>query len=388
MAVIMFCRPTLLLVFLLLMPSSIRGADFSQAREVLERAIADRAFPGCAVVAGSREAVLWSAGFGHFDYDETKPVSPETLYDLASVTKAVGTTTTLMRLVAGGKLDVSSPVSTYVPEFLGDPSGEEFAVRQAITVEDLLRHMGGLPSWKPFYQRVENYSELIGAAMATPLESGPAERYRYTDIGFILLGEVAARAGGKSLPELERELVFEPLGMNDTWRNPPSRLLDRIAPTERWPDRAGFVHGVVHDENARAGEGNTGHAGLFSTAPDLALLARELLLGTQGKSRLFPKEVMEQFTGRRSEGFHRGLGWALSSGRGAAGALLSPGSFGHTGFTGTSIWIDPDRDLYIILLTNRVHPTRENLKIGQVRSDLADAVARSLTDRPAPTPTP
>ncbi len=354
------------------------GADFPRATEVLERAVADGAFPGCTVVAGNDEAILWSAGFGHFDYEGTRPVHPATIYDLASLTKVAGTTAVLMRLVADGKLDVGEPVVRYLPEFAGDPDGEDGAHRKAVTVADLLRHRGGLTSWRPFFRTVDGYSELLDAAIATQLEASPGERYRYTDVGFILMGEIAARAGGKPLPELERELVFDPLGMTDTLRNPPASLHARIPPTEQWAGRDGFVHGVVHDENARAGEGLTGHAGLFSSAPDLASLAGELLRAGNGGSRLFPEAVMDQFTGRCPEDFNRGLGWGLSSGGGSAGALLSRASFGHTGFTGTSIWIDPEQNLYVILLSNRVHPTRDNQKIGRVRAELADAVVRDL----------
>lgn len=366
------------LPFMIIPGLSALATDFAQASAVLEKAITDGAFPGCAVAAGNRDGILWSAGLGHHDYEARQSVSAETIYDLASLTKVVGTTTVLMRLVALGKVDLSEPVVTYLPEFSSDPSGPENRTRQTITVADLLRHEGGLPSWKPFYRTVATYSELLNAALSVPLESAPGKRYRYSDIGFILLGEVAARAGRKQLPELERELVFEPLGMKSTGRNPPESLRDHIPPTERWANRDGFVHGVVHDENARVGEGITGHAGLFATAPDLALLAGELLRGWEGKSRLFPKEVMEQFSGRQSEDRHRGLGWALSSGSGSGGSLLSPSAFGHTGFTGTSLWIDPAQDFYIILLTNRVHPTRDNQKIGRVRASLADAAVRDL----------
>lgn len=368
-----------LMASVIAVPSAVaRNPDFSQAESILREAIDQKIFPGCSVLVGTHEKILWSEGFGYFDYENQQPVTPSTIYDLASLSKVIGTTSTIMRLTAEGKIDLTAPVAQYVPEFVTLAPEDQKAMRGKVTVTDLLHHKSGLPSWKPFYRTLHTYADLIQAVASTPLEVEPGTRYRYSDIGFILLGEVAARTGGKPLPDLEKELLFQPLKMKNTLRNPPATLISRIPPTEKWPDRDEFVHGVVHDENSRAGEGITGHAGIFSTTTDLAKLARELLRGAEGKSQLFPASVVEQFTHRETDGFNRGLGWALTSGNGSAGKRMSLASYGHTGFTGTSIWIDPERKLYVILLTNRVHPTRKTTGHGRVRSDLADAVIQAV----------
>ncbi|MEX0641241.1 MAG: serine hydrolase, partial [Pirellulales bacterium] len=186
---------------------------------------------------------------------------------------------------------------------------------------------------------------------------------------------------GKPLAELEQKLVFEPLGMSSTLRKPPEALRPRIAPTETDPsDKNRFIHGVVHDENARAGEGLTGHAGLFGTAENVARLATEMLQALKGQGKLFSQPLAKQFVTRRElvKGSSRALGWDTVSGKSSAGSLMAPTSFGHTGFTGTSIWIDPTRDLYVILLANRVHPTRANQRIHAVRRAYADAAVRAV----------
>lgn len=369
-----------LIVLSLVSYAAEKKPDFSEPASILEKAIADHAFPGCAVAVGNSSGIVWSKGFGYFTYENKTKATPRTIYDLASCTKVVGTTSVYMRLSALGKIKLDAPVGNYLPEFIAGAANEdEKAKRKQITVEQLLTHSGGIAGWKPLYRSVHSYDELLKAIYKTPLESDPGEKFRYSDLGMMLLGEIASRAGGKKLPELERELVFKPLKMRNTMRNPPKDLIGRIPPTERWPDREDFVHGIVHDENSRAGEGITGHAGLFSTAKDLGKLAAELLRGLDGKSEVFPKTVVENFSRKRGD-LNRGLGWGIASQYDTSKTALSTTAFGHTGFTGTSIWIDPERDLFIILLSNRVYPTRDNDKIGKVRSDLANAVVRVWKD--------
>jgi CubicO group peptidase (beta-lactamase class C family) len=364
--------------------------DFSPARRVLEEAIRERAFPGCAAVAGTSKGPLWVECLGRFDYDGGPPVTAKSLYDLASLTKVVGTTSVVLALVRDGKLALEDPVAKHLPEFRGGG-------RERVRIDHLLTHSSGLPAWRPLYQEASGHAGILALAIATPLEAPPGTRERYSDLGFIILGEVAARAGGKSLPDLERELVFGPLGLTDTMRNPPASELARTVPTEVRPAPAGSpagsataaaraIRGTVHDENAAAAGGLTGHAGLFSTAGDVSLFAAEWLRGRRGESPVFPHRWVARFTSPEEglAGSTRALGWAVvpsdpapASPGGPAGRF-GPGSFGHTGFTGTSIWIDPDRDLYLILLSNRVHPTRENARIGAVRRELADAVVACL----------
>jgi len=367
----------MLFAFAFSFSAAAKDPNFSEAVLVLQEAIADRAFPGCAVAVGSDAGVVWSAAFGHSDYEDTQSVTNNTIYDLASCTKVVGTTSVYMRLSALGKINLTEHVEKILPEFIAAAADDdEKAKRKQITIEQLLTHTGGIAGWKPLYRTVNSYSEVLQAIYKTPLELNPGEKFSYSDLGMMLLGEIAARVGGKKLPELERELVFDPLQMRDTMRNPPECLLNRIPPTERWPDREDFVHGIVHDENSRAGEGITGHAGLFSTTEDLSKLATELLCAFDGDSKLFPKEVVENFTRKRGT-LNRGLGWGIAPQYDSSKTALSKTAFGHTGFTGTSIWIDPERKLFIILLSNRVHPTRDNDKIGKVRSQLAEAVVRA-----------
>lgn len=380
------------------------GPDLSIARGILERAIGDRAFPGCVVSVGTSEGCTWREALGKLSYGRDAPaVTQLTQYDLASLTKVVGTTSVILRLAQDERIDLAAPISRYIPEFLARAADEgERERRRSVTVEHLLTHCAGLVAWRPFYRDVSSYDELLDRVLRTPLERAPGEKTVYSDLGFILLGEIAARVGGRPLPELERSLVFAPLGMTDTLRNPPSEQRPRAAPTELSAEGAEGPEGpegpasepgpcwqgVVHDENARAGGGVTGHAGLFSTAGDLCRLAEEILRCRRGRPGIFRPEWVRRFTRRRGlvSGSSRALGWGTPSEGSSAGNRLSPTSFGHTGFTGTSIWLDPDRDVYVILLTNRVHPTRENRKVFAVRRRLADAVADAIDAAASPAP--
>jgi CubicO group peptidase (beta-lactamase class C family) len=357
-------------------PSPPPEIDWSPARRVLEEAILDHAFPGCAAAAGTSRGPLWIEGMGRLDGEGSAAVTPRTLYDLASLTKVIGTTSVVLALARDHRLSLSARVMDLVPEFSGGG-------RDEVTIEHLLVHASGLPAWKPLFEEARGYRDVLGRVLATPLESPPGTRERYSDLGFILLGEAAARAGGRSLPDLEQSLIFGPLGLTDTLRNPPPALVPRIAPTEKRAGTGEAIRGTVHDENAAAGDGVTGHAGLFSTADDLARLAAEILRGCRGESNLFPREFLQRFTARRGivTGSSRALGWDTPSEGSSAGTRLGPGAFGHTGFTGTSIWLEPDRDIYILLLTNRVHPSRENLKIAAVRKAFADAVVACFERR-------
>jgi len=353
-----------------------RGAgspDFADATAILQRGIQDQAFPGCTVVVGTADKILWSAALGCLAYTHHVPATKQTLYDLASVTKVTGTTSVYMQLVKQGKVRMSDPVSQYLPEFLElAPSAEDRAKRKQITVAHLLTHTAGLTAWKAYYRTQTNYAGMLQAILKTPLESDPGARFRYSDFGMLLAGELASRAGKQPLAELERELVFDPLGMTNTMRNPPPGLWPRVAPTERLPDSTNFVHGVVHDENARAGEGITGHAGLFSTAEDLGKLGAELLRADEGKSTWLPKPVLDEFARpqKLARNGGRGLGWGIERDDQKA--------IGHNGFTGTYIRVELSRKLYIVLLTNAVHPTRDNNKLGSVRRAFLDSVLQTF----------
>jgi CubicO group peptidase (beta-lactamase class C family) len=354
---------------------------------VVENAVADHAFPGAVLAIGRHGSLVRWRGFGHLTYDaHARAVSTGTMYDLASVTKVVATTTVVMTLVEQGRLDLDRPVRAYVPAFTGGAKDE-------VRVRQLLTHSGGLQWWAPLYKELRGHRAYLERIVTMPLAYPPGTKSVYSDLGLILLGEVIERAAGQKLEDLARTRVFEPLAMKDARFCPPPALRDRIAPTERDPWRGRVLVGEVHDENAFALGGVAPHAGLFDTAGDLARFAQMMLNGgTLEGHRIVSRATIETFTTRAGVPHSsRALGWDTPTdeagrrssvpgepGYSSAGSLLSPRSFGHTGFTGTSIWMDPDRDLFVILLTNRVYPTRENHKILGVRSRLADAVARAL----------
>jgi len=254
--------------------------------------------------------------------------------------------------------------------------------KKRVTLRHLLAHASGIDWWAPLHREVSGKEAYLERIEAMPLVFEPGTKELYSDLGIILLGAILEEISGEPLEELVGTRVFAPLGMSDTRFRPPAELLPRIAPTEDDPWRGRVVRGEVHDENAAALGGVAPHAGLFSTAPDLARFIQTMLAGGSFNGhRIVERATVELFTRRAGivAGSDRALGWDTRSAEGStAGTLFSPSSFGHTGFTGTSIWVDPERELYLVLLTNRVHPTRENRKIVQVRPAVADAVVRAI----------
>jgi CubicO group peptidase (beta-lactamase class C family) len=333
------------------------------------------AFPGGVLAVGYQGKLVHLHPFGRLTYAaDARPVTAATLYDLASLTKVVATTTMAMILVDEGRLDLGRRVQEILPGFQGPG-------KEAVTVRHLLSHSSGLAALAPFFREIRGKEAYLERIQAMELVYPPGSRSVYSDPGIILLGEVLERVAGRTLEEFVRDRVFAPLGMRETRFRPPPELRDRIAPTEEDPWRGRLVHGEVHDENAFALGGVAPHAGLFGTAGDLARFARMLLDGgTFDGRRIVSRETLELFTRRAGIlGSTRALGWDTKSAEGSsAGTLFSERSFGHTGFTGTSLWMDPERRLYVILLTNRVHPTRENNLIREVRPAVADAVVRAL----------
>ena len=357
-----------------------RSGALEEVDRLLESFRERRAFPGGVLAVGHQGVLVYLHPFGRLTYDADAPaVTADTLYDLASLTKVVATTTMAMILVDEGRLDLDAPVQKFLPGFQGPG-------KEAVTVRHLLTHSSGLDATAPLYKELRGRAAFVERIEKMDLVYPPGSRSVYSDLGIILLGEILERVAGRPLDVFARERIFEPLGMHDTIFRPPAELRPRIAPTENDPWRGRVVRGEVHDENAFAMGGIAPHAGLFSTAGDLARFAQMLLNGgiLDGR-RIVSRETVELFT-RKAEipGTDRALGWDTKSAEGSsAGTLFSPRSFGHTGFTGTSIWIDPDRQLFVILLTNRVYPTRENQLIREARPAVADAVARALvTARP------
>ncbi len=346
--------------------------------DVMKKAIADSAFPGAVVLIAKDGIIAYHKAFGTYDYSPySRQVDLGTMYDLASVTKVIATTNAIMRLVDEKKIDLDDPVIRYIPEF--GQNGKE-----KIKVRNLLLHNSGLIGWKKFYETCSSANQLLDSVYAQPLIYPTGDSTIYSDLGLITLGKVIEKVTGMGLDRYVEKEFFAPLHMMNTMFNPPESRWSRIAPTEIdtvWRKQNTPVRGRVHDENAFVLGGVSGHAGLFSTAADLAVIMQMLLDGgTYAGKRYLNENTIRMFTKRQSERSTRALGWDTKSMQGysSAGSRFSPKSFGHTGFTGTSIWADPTRNLFVILLTNRVYPTRQNTKIFQVRPAVHDAVIDAL----------
>jgi serine-type D-Ala-D-Ala carboxypeptidase len=353
------------------------AARLAKIDHVVMRGIQAGGYPGAAVVVGRKGAAVWQRGFGRLDWTEDSPaVDPtESIYDLASLTKVVGTTTALMILYDEGKVRLDDPVSKFIPEFSGGD-------KDLVTVRLLLEHRSGLPAGRDLWRFTHSPEEAREAVIQTPLSYHPDQYYEYSDLGADMLGFIVEAASGQRLDQFLEEHVWKPLGMEDTFFKPADSLRDRIAPTEVNPPRGYPLRGEVHDENAFALGGVAGHAGLFSTASDLAIFAQMMLNGGEyNGTRLIADSTVSLFTTRAAR--TRALGWDTCAGDGSCGKYLSERAYGHTGYTGTSMWIDPDRDMFVILLTNRVHAARARRPakvIADVRADLSDAAALAVTD--------
>ena len=357
-------------------PAVSAGSPAAALRDTLQailgRGVADSAFPGAIAVIGTHAGPIATAAAGHLDWAPSPVPDENTLWDLASLTKVVGMTSAMMQLVEQGRIDLDAPVQRYLPEWTG-------RWKDRVTVRDLITHRSGLPAFRQYFKLNLSPDSTLRLQLSTPLDTLPGVRMVYSDIGAITAGKVVERASGQRLDAYLAEHVFGPLGMHDTQYLPPSSLRDRIAPTEIDPWRGRKLRGEVHDENAAALGGVSAHAGLFSTAHDLDRLARAYLSGgALDGARLAKASTIRQFTTVQDSAFStRALGWDTPPGAGSGHFLRHP-AFGHTGFTGTSLWIDPAHDLYVMLLTNRVNPTREHSKIAPVRTHVADAAMRLL----------
>ncbi|MBA3656967.1 MAG: serine hydrolase [Gemmatimonadaceae bacterium] len=338
--------------------------------------IGEGAAPGATVAVGRYGRLVHLAAYGRMAHTDSSAVTVSTIYDMASLTKVIATSTAAMILEEEGKLDLNRTVASYLPEFNApDKSG--------ITIRMLLTHRGGLEAFAPLYRTFRGRDQYLQQINTRPLKYVPGTQAIYSDWEMMLMQFVIERITGTTLDKFVAARVFAPLGMASTMFNPDSTLLGRIAPTEFDSTRGGVVRGLVHDENAWALGGVSGHAGLFSTAPDLAIFAQMLLNGGTYKGiRILKPSTISRWTARQDPGSSRALGWDTPSGQSSAGHYFAARSFGHTGFTGTSIWIDPERNLFVILLTNRVNETRQNNRHVPLRRDVADAVQRSITDAP------
>jgi CubicO group peptidase (beta-lactamase class C family) len=347
---------------------------------VVRRGMTAGGYPGAAVVVGRKGYSVWHKGFGSLDWSgKTKVSVTESIYDLASLTKVVGTTTALMILFDEGRIELDAPVSAYIPEFSG-------GLKDSITIRDLLSHRSGLPASRDLWRLADSPEEARQYVINAPLVCKPRQCMIYSDLGAIMMGFIVERVTGMGLDEYLQARLFGPLGMTSTEFRPDASLKSRIAPTEVLPPRGYPLRGEVHDENAYALGGVAGHAGLFSTAADLSIFAQMMLNGGEyGGVRIVADSTIQLFTGHAIIS-NRALGWEKPDGTSGSGDFLSDRAFGHTGYTGTSIWIDPDREMFVILLTNRVHEARARRPakvIADVRNDLSDAAAAAVMDDPS-----
>jgi len=347
---------------------------FRDSFSILTRAVEAHAFPACSLAVTHRGELVGHQAFGRFTYKpDSAEVSAASIFDLASLTKVVATTTTAMILYERGVLDLEMPLTAIVPEFAPGDSR-----RGEITLRMLLAHSSGLPAYAKLFLRARSRDELLRLAFAAELAEDPGVRAEYSDIGFIILGVALERLADEALDSFCQREIFGPLAMSQTTFNPAKALRESIPPSA---DDRSFRHrviqGEVQDENASVLGGVAGHAGLFSTSGDLAVFAHVMLNG--GYPILRP-ETVNLFTRRESapDGTSRALGWDTPSAPSQSGKYFGPRSFGHLGYTGTSLWIDADRQISVTLLTNRTWPDCANQAIKQVRPAFHDAAVRAL----------
>lgn len=359
-----------------MLPEDFANQDerFSRAFQVLAAGIGQRGFPGASLAITHQGRLVALKGIGRFTYDRnSSPVTPETVYDLASVTKVVATTGACMVLYERGIFQLEQRLVDILPEFSGaDPR------RQNVTFHMLLAHSSGLPAYVRLFERVFAREELIHEVLRLPLAAAPGSREEYSDIGFILLGIALERLTKQPLDQLCQAEIFSWLGLERTTFRPPWEWNPLIPPTvDDRTFRRRIVHGEVHDENAWAMGGIAGHAGVFATARDVASFAGCML---DCDHQLVQPGTIQLFTRRESSppGTSRALGWDTPSPPSQSGKYFSPLSFGHLGYTGTSLWIDPRRQLSITLLTNRVWPDCASQKIRQIRPAFHDAVVEAI----------
>ena len=349
--------------------------QFNAVDKVINKAVEDKSFPGAVVLVWKDGKTIYEKAFGNYTYDSSSPkIKTNALFDLASLTKVVATTTAAMICYDRKSISLDDKVTKYIPEF--GVNGKD-----NITIKNLLIHNSGLPAWKKFYGRDLKYDDVINEIYSSELEYKTGEKTVYSDLGIITIGKIIEKVSGKSLDVFCKDEIFIPLKMESTFYNPDDSLKKLCAPTEidnYW--RMKTLQGEVHDETSAMLNGVAGHAGLFSTADDLAKLMSVLLNKGKVNQKIFIQQsTIELFTKRVSEESTRAIGWDTKSDSGSsAGKYFSKNSFGHTGYTGTSIWADPDRNLFVVFLTNRVYPTRENTKIQKVRPQLHNAVIKSI----------
>jgi CubicO group peptidase (beta-lactamase class C family) len=342
--------------------------NYQAVDRLLDDAIHAKAFPGAALVVTQGDEIALERYAGYLTYDKCTHVIADTIYDLASLTKVVVTTPLMMWLMEAGRISLEQPLVSAIPEFKGTD-----ARRERVTLAHLLTHTSGLPAHRKYYQHARTPEAVLAQVFSTGLEADPGTRTEYSDIGFILLGVAIERIGGASLDQLAEREIFAKLDLLTQFG--PLHHVGNVAPTLEAIDfRMRQIHGSVNDENAWAMGGVAGHAGLFGTARDVSEFARCML---RGGAPLFKTDTIERFTARQG-GTNRTLGWDTPTQPSQSGTYLSPRSYGHLGYSGTSLWIDPEREISITLLTNRTYPDNKSQEIKRFRPLIHDAVIESL----------
>lgn len=352
-----------------------KNSDFNKIDSLINKSISDTAFPGAVVLVWKDGNIIFHKSFGHFTYDKNSPnVSTKTIYDLASLTKVIATTTAAMICYDRKLFSLDDYVVKYIPEF--GQNGKD-----KITIRNLLLHNAGLIAWKKFYEYCNYEEDVLKEIYSSSLEYELGTKMVYSDLGFITLSKIIEKVSGKTLDVFCNDEIFTPLNMKSTLFNPDDPIKKICAPTEidnYW--RMKTLQGEVHDEASAMLNGVAGHAGLFSTAEDISkLIAVIMNKGKLGNKEFIKSSTIDLFTTRYSEQSTRALGWDTKSVKGSSsGDYFSIKSFGHTGFTGTSIWADPEKNLFVVFLTNRVYPSRENFKLGKVRPELHNIIYKTL----------
>jgi len=358
---------------------------FDAVYRVLDDAIAAHAFPGCAfgvlALSSTGSEIVFQDALGCFTYDEGAPlVTPETVYDVASLTKVAATTAAAMLLWQRGQLDLETPLVDLLPGFVVGRAPGDLA--RQVKLSHLLAHNSGLPGYVEFFRTAATPAALFRACLELPLEAEPGSRAAYSDPGFILLGKALEVLTREYLAPWVGHEIFEPLGLSATGFCPPPTVRPAIPPTEEDTTlRHRLIQGEVQDENAWLLKGAAGHAGLFSNVPDLLRFAAEILRAgsNTGKPGLFDPATVERFAQRQGpEGSSRALGWDTPSANSSSGRHFSPRSIGHLGFSGCSLWIDRDAGIAVTLLTNRTWRDRQSHLIREVRPAFHDAVREAL----------
>ena len=340
------------------------AVDIEPVKDFFKQAVSDSAFPGGVILAAKDGKIFLHETVGFHTYSKKKSVTKGNIFDLASITKAVSTTSAIMKLVDEDKLNLDDMVIQYLPEFIGKQKSH-YTQKRNTTIRHLITHTGGLPPFKQYFKIEGTRQARIDSIFNTEPIVGLNDSTIYSDVGLIVLGKVIENITKTPLDVYVDSVVFNPLGMSSTFYNPPTKKINRVVPTENSLFHNKLIKGFVHDENAHSIGGVAGHAGLFSTAKDLAIFSQMMLNGGRyGWKRVFNEQTVLDFTSKSQimESSSYGLGWDTPSGKSSGGIYLSDSSFGHTGYTGTSLWIDKENQLFVILLTNAVHPNRSYKK--------------------------